>query len=486
MLTLLAFAVGMGALIAFHEFGHYRVARWCGVKVLRFSIGFGKPLLTWRKSPDDTEFVLCLLPLGGYVQMLDEREAKVASEQRHLAFNNQSLAKRAAIVAAGPAANALLAVMLYACVQWWGVSEQRAVLSQPAPTSLAAQAGLQAGDHVRQLRLVGSGGSDSNEAAQDVRSFQALRWALSQAISAGDDIELGVSAAQDHQSDASSDKLSALRWYVLSVSSLPNKEPSANAFNALGINVPFMPPQIGQVVDAGAASAAGLQTGDHVLSIDGEPVPDAQALRQHIQSRVDGRGQALAAQVWRVRRGEQTLELLVQPKPYLLDGKQAEAFGLPPSAQHHIGRIGAYVGVPPESFLVRAGLFEGVVQGAVKAWDVAVMSLRMLGHMVVGQASLSNLSGPITIAEVAGQSASVGLSAYLTFLGLISVSLAVLNLLPIPVLDGGHLMYYLWEWVTGKPVTPQWMAGLTRGGMAVLFALMAVALFNDIARIASS
>ena len=473
MLTLLAFAVGMGALIAFHEFGHYRVARWCGVKVLRFSIGFGKPLVKWQKSPSDTEFVLCLLPLGGYVQMLDEREDKVPAEQRHLAFNNQSLGKRAAIVAAGPIANALLAVLLYACVQWWGVQEQQAILSQPPASSLAAQSGLRAGDHVRELRAVGA------DAAQAVRSFQALRWELSQAVSAGVDIELGVANGADTT-------LTPLRWYVLNISKLPNKEPSAQTFNALGITVPFMPAEIGQVVVGGAGAAAGLQLGDQVLSIDGERVADAQALRQHIQSRVDASGSALAPQVWLVQRGEQTLELAVQPQPYLLDAQQAQALGLAAGAQHHIGRIGAYVGALPESFLVRAGPLEGLAQGAAKAWDVAAMSLRMLVQMVMGEASLSNLSGPITIAEVAGQSASVGLGAYLTFLGLISVSLAVLNLLPIPVLDGGHLMYYLWEWVTGKPVTPQWMAGLTRGGMAVLFALMAVALFNDIARIASS
>ncbi|MDP4608007.1 MAG: RIP metalloprotease RseP [Burkholderiaceae bacterium] len=469
MLTLVAFAVGMGALIAFHEFGHYRVARWCGVKVLRFSIGFGKPLLRWRKDANSTEFVLCALPLGGYVHMLDEREAPVPADQRHVAFNNQSLGKRAAIVAAGPAANALLAVLLYACVQWWGVSEHRAILSQPPAASLASIAGFQAADQVRGVRAVGS------DDMQEVRSFQALRWELSQAISKGTDIELGV-AINDS---------SVLRWRLLPVSRLPTREPGALAFERLGITTPFMRGEIGQVLPEGAAAAAGLIPGDVVLRVNDTPVVDAQGLRQYIQSRVDVAGRALPPQVWRVSRGEQVLELLVQPQPYLLDAQQIERMGLDPAASHHIGRIGAYIGVEPESCVARSGGLEGRVSGAYKAWDVARMSLRMLGQMVVGQSSLSNLSGPLTIAEVAGQSASVGLAAYLSFLGLISVSLAVLNLLPIPVLDGGHLMYYLWEWVTGKPVTPQWMAGLTRGGMAVLFSLMAVALFNDIARIAS-
>jgi len=477
MLTIVAFVLGMGALIAFHEFGHYRVARWCGVKVLRFSIGFGKPLLRWQKDSNSTEFVLCALPLGGYVHMLDERETKVAPHEKHLAFNNKSLGKRAAIVAAGPIANIVLAVLLYACVQWWGVNEHKAIVAQPPVSSLAAQAGLHAGDHVRQIRSKAQDGrvGEADDKGLDVRSFQDLRWALTQAISQGNDVEIAVSANDN----------TPTRWLDLPISRLASKEPGVQAFMALGITSVFMPPKIGDVMADGAAALAGIEPKDLVIDIDGMTVADAQGLRQHIQSRVSNSGQAMAAQLWRIKRGQGEVDLMVQPRPYLLDAQQAKQIGLDASAKHYIGRIGAFVGAQPDSFFVKAGFFEGISQGVTKTWDVAVLSLRMLGQMVTGQASLSKLRGPITIAEVAGKSASVGLGAYLSFLGLISVSLAVLNLLPIPILDGGHLMYYLWEWVTGKPVPPHWISGLTRGGMAMLFTLMTVALFNDIARIAS-
>ena len=449
MLTIIAFIVALALLIAVHEYGHYRVAVACGVKVLRFSVGFGKPLLRWQPQGSPTEFVVGMVPLGGYVRMLDEREAPVDPAERHMAFNNRPLRQRAAIVAAGPMANLLLAVLLYAMVSWVGVQEPRPVLSAPALGSMAAKAGVAGGEVVLRAGL-------ENQALEPVTSFEDLRWMLTQATLNAQDLQLEL------QAPGSTGHARLLR---LPLARMGVSEVDADLFRKIGIVGPWTAPRLGDVMPDGAAAAAGLRQGDLVRRIGTVEVVDGQQLRELIRASVAPG----AAPEWTVEREGATLVLPVRPAVVQEQGVA-------------VGRIGAYVGGMPEMVTVRHGPFTGLWKGVVRTWEVSALTLRMMGKMVIGQASLKNLSGPLTIADYAGKSASMGLTQYLTFLALISVSLGVLNLLPLPVLDGGHLMYYLWEGVTGKGVTDAWMERLQRGGVAVLLAMMTIAIFNDVAR----
>lgn len=453
MMTLLAFLSALAVLIAVHEYGHYRVAVACGVKVLRFSIGFGRPLLRWHAKRSGTEFVLSALPLGGYVRMLDEREGPVAEVEKSLAFNRQPLWARAATVAAGPVANLLLAALLYTLVAWTGVNEPLAVLSTPVPQSLAAQAQLEGGERVLGLARDG-------EAPRPVRSFPDLQWQLAQAALAGQDVRLQLDPGSAHAPP---------REVALPLSRLSGQQTDPAFYRRLGIWAPWAAPVLGEVRPDGAAFEAGLKPGDVVTAVNGRPVRDAQQLRNAIRDAVDASGQP-QSQRWEVQRQGHLGTLNVTPCPE----REGELW---------IGRIGAMVGGEPESQRVRSGLWEGIVHGFAKTGEISALMVQMLGKMVVGEASLKNISGPLTIADYAGRSADQGFTAYLQFLALISVSLGVLNLLPLPVLDGGHLMYYLWEGVTGRPVSELWLERLQRGGMVVLFALMSLALFNDVARL---
>ena len=446
-----AFLLTLGVLVVIHEYGHYRVAKACGVKVLRFSVGFGRVLWRRQATPDSTEFVVCALPLGGYVKMLDEREGPVSPDELSHSFNRKPLWQRAAVVAAGPVANLLLAVLLYAAAYWIGVNETTAVMGQPAAGGLADRAGLRAGDLAREW---------SNDGVEwhALRSMTDLRWELTRSIVRGVPLQLVVTDRAGH----------ARRTVSLPLDTLGSTEVDAVTMQRIGLGYPFREPVLGEVKAGEPAARAGLRAGDRVLGIDGVAMVDAYAVRDAI--RAGGRGGIAKAMQWRVERAGQVLEFVVTPT-------------IANEGQLQIGRVGVNPGQPEEKTTVRYGLLEGLSNAATQTWQMSTLTVKMLGRMLVGQASLKNLSGPLTIADVAGQSMRLGLSDYLVVLAVVSIGLGVLNLLPLPVLDGGHLMYYLFEGVTGKPVSELWLDRLQRGGVAIMLMMMSLALYNDVARL---
>lgn len=451
MITALAFIFTLGVLVVVHEYGHYRVALACGVKVIRFSVGFGRVLWRRQSSPSATEFVLCALPLGGYVRMLDEREGPVATADLPRAFNRQPLRRRTAIVLAGPLANLGLAVLLYAAAHWIGVDEPKAVLGPPVAGSVAERAGLRAGDWVRSV--AGAEGE-----GQEVASLPDLAWLVTQAALQGRALQLQVTDREGR----------GPRSLRLDLAAAASNEVDAGLAQRIGLGGPFSEPVLGEVKTGGPGDKAGLRRGDRVLAVDGVAVADAKTIVDRVRASVrDGQP---VAQSWVVDRGGRTLTLTVLPRVLVEGGKT-------------IGRVDLVPGQPPLLVNVRQGPVEGLTQGVERTWEVSTLTLRMIGRMIVGEASLKNLSGPLTIADYAGQSVTRGLAYYLGFLALVSVSLGVLNLLPLPMLDGGHLMYYIFEAVTGRPVSDLWLARLQRGGIFVLLMMMSVALFNDVTRL---
>jgi len=457
--TVLAFIVALGVLVTVHEWGHYRVAVACGVKIVRFSIGFGRPLLRWkprRQRPgQDTEFVISAIPLGGYVKMLDEREGEVAPAERRYAFNTQPLVRRALIVAAGPVANLVLAVALYAAVNWIGELAPRAVLAPPVAGSLASQAGLQGGEVVRRAAL-GDG------AFAPVTSFDELRWTLMRGALDLRNVRLEI--APDRAAEA-------VRVVTLPLSQLTERDPDERMLRRIGILAPRVAPTIDKLMPDGAGARSGLQAGDVVRRIGDVAVVDGGQLRELIRAqieRADGPNPVRPkTSAWQVERAGRLLTVNVTTRVEDDNGQL-------------VGRIGANIGSPPEMTLVRLGPVDGLTAGVRKVWEVSALTLRVLGRMVVGQISARSFSGPVAIADYAGQAASLGVVYYLGFLAFVSVSLGLMNLLPIPVLDGGHLLYYLWEAVTGKPVAGVWFERLQYAGLSLLLAVMALSLYNDI------
>ena len=456
MSTVLAFLFTIGLLVTVHEWGHYRAARACGVKVLRFSIGFGKPLLRWQRG--ETEFVLALLPLGGYVKMLDEREGPVDPSEHGRAFNRKPLLQRAFVVAAGPAVNLLLAVLLYAAMHLIGIEEALPILGSPQAGSLAADAGLQAGDRVLALRRTEVPAARPEDSTwHPVPSYAELRWQLTEATLDRADLRLRVEGP------------AGPRELVLPLSRLDASEVDAGLGRRIGLSGPYSAARIGSPRPEGPAARAGLREGDQVLAIDDQPVADAVQLRERIRAAGIEGGMPRALN-FRIERDGRELSVRVQPR--------LGADGGPP-----VPRIEALVGGVPEQVLLRQGPVDALRKGVERTVEVAVLSLRMLGRMLIGEASLKNLSGPLTIADAAGQTARSGLIPFLGFLALVSVSRGVLNLLPLPMLDGGHLVYYIVEGFTGRPISEAWLDRLQRGGLAIMVLMMSLAFYNDLARL---
>jgi regulator of sigma E protease len=446
--TLLAFLFALGLLIFVHELGHYLVAKWCGVKVLRFSIGFGKPFVKFVVGPDRTEWSIAPIPLGGYVKMLDEREdpaSPVPAAELHRAFNRQSLAKRAAIVIAGPLANFLLAIALYAALGMYGTEEPAARLAAPAAGTPAAAAGIQAGDRV--IAIDG----------RDIRSFTELRLRLIDAI-----VERRVASLTVERSGSPVS-------LPLDASGLSAGEIEKDFVRTLGLDLAGGSVVVGSVLPDGSAARAGLLAGDEVLAVDGRLVSRASELISVLR---EGAGRDIALDT---RRGVVEQRIVVVP--------QAQVSDRPEDQGKTVGRIGAALQSKVEMVRIEHGLLSALAHGAKQTWDMSWFSLRMLGKMLTGDLSWRNLSGPVAIADFAGQSAKIGALAYISFLALISVSLGVLNLLPVPVLDGGHLVYYGLEAIKGRPLSERFMQLSQRVGLVAVVGLMVVALFNDLSRL---
>lgn len=446
--TILATLVTLGILVTIHEWGHFWVARRCGVKVLRFSVGFGKPL--WmRTGRDGTEYAVAAIPLGGYVRMLDEREGEVPEALRSQAFNNKPVLQRIAIVAAGPVVNLLFAVLAYWFLFVYGVSSIVPMVSDIRPDSPAALAGVEPGYEILEI--------DGHR----VRSWNEANLRLAARVGESGRVELML--GDPDRGYARSYQLPIDGWDV----DLERESP----VSALGL-VPWqpeIPAVIGFLAEDGRASAAGLQSGDRVLAVDGEPVADWIDLVHRVQA-----------------APEQPLVLAVER-----EGRQLELDVVPEARTLEDGRVQGYIGAGvapveyPESMQRRLsyGPLEALVAGVEKTGQMISLTLDAIGKMIAGVISVKNLSGPITIAKVAGASAASGLEPFVSFLAYLSVSLGVLNLLPIPMLDGGHLLYYAVELVRGRPVSERiQMLGL-RIGMALLFSLMALAILNDLARL---
>jgi len=448
--SILWFLVAIGILVSFHEFGHFWVARKMGVKVLRFSVGFGKVLWS-RTGKDGCEYALSAIPLGGYVKMLDEREGEVAPEEAHMSFNRAAAWKRLLIVAAGPFANFALAILFFWMVFVIGQPGMKPLLDTPPAASIAARAGLQGGELITQVN------------GEPVSTFSQLRGhLLEQAVDRGP-MRLTVQRSlEDTTSRSVALDLSRVRI-----------DPE-HLFDDLGVN-PYQPkfkPVIESVEPGYSAEQAGFKAGDVLLARDGEAIDDwtdwAQWVREHPGS----------APKVQLQRGDQTLTL----QPVISTIGEGE---------ERVGRFGARVAVPKEAFAgleaeERLSPLAAIPAAFAETWRMSTLTLKMFGRMFTGEVSLKNVSGPIQIAEAAGFTARVGIAAYLSFLGLVSVSLAVLNLLPVPVLDGGHIVFYTYEMIRGAPVPEKVVAFGQRFGLLLLMMLMGLAFYNDLSRVFSA
>lgn len=440
--SLLYFLIAIGILVTVHEFGHFIVARGLGVRVLRFSVGFGRPL--WSRRWGETEYVLALLPLGGYVQMLDEREGPVAEGERHRAFNRQPVGRRIAIVAAGPVFNFLFAVAAYWLVFVIGIAGVKPIVGELQTQGLAAQGGFHTGDVIVRV------------GEREVSTWNAALVALLEHSLAGERVAVAV---RDEAGRPQQRELDFAR---------AGAGDRAELLDNIGLAPfrPSLPAVIGVIQTGGAAERAGLREGDRVLTVDGRAAGSWEDWRDAVRANPE---QALTLEIEREGR---RMTLVATPEPVRENG---ETFG----------RIGAGVHIP-EDFAAelraveRYSAGESVIAALGRTRDVTLLTFDILRSMVLGTVGVSNLSGPIRIAQFAGHSAEAGLAEFVSFLALISISLGVLNLLPIPVLDGGHLLFYLIEAVRRRPVSEAAQAAAQRVGIVILVGIMILAFYNDI------
>ncbi|MBT8768615.1 sigma E protease regulator RseP [Pseudomonas boanensis] len=439
--------VALGVLVTFHEFGHFWVARRCGVKVLRFSVGFGSPLFRWHDR-HGTEFVVAAIPLGGYVKMLDEREAEVPADQLDQSFNRKPVGQRIAIVAAGPVANFLLALLFFWVLALLGSQQVKPVIGSVAPGSIAASAGLESGQEIISID------------GKDVTGWSAVNLQLVRRLGESGSLQVSIRDAGD----------SATQIRELQLNDWLKGVDEPDPIGALGITPwrPAIAPVLAELDPKGPAQAAGLKLGDRLLTLDGQALDDWQQLVERVRKRpaervafsVEREGQVLEVQVTLAARGE---------------------------AEARSGYLGAGVkGVewPPEMLReVSYGPLEAVAEAASRTWSMSLLTLDSLKKMLLGELSVKNLSGPITIAKVAGASAQSGVGDFLNFLAYLSISLGVLNLLPIPVLDGGHLLFYLIEMARGRPLSERVQAWGVQIGISLVVGVMLLALVNDLSRL---
>lgn len=443
-----AFIVAVSVLVTVHEFGHFWVARQLGVGILRFSVGFGRPLFK-RLGKDGVEYVIAALPFGGYVRMLDEREGNVPKDMIKRAFNRQPLFSRMAIVAAGPVANFLLAILLYAGMFMIGVQGIRPFVGEVVQGSPAAVAGI----HERDLLLAING--------SPVKTWQQARLKLLGEGISHKKISLRVRTPEN-----------TVVTKQIQTANLGLLEHGHRILAPIGLSI-WRPsvPVIKRVVPGGAAASAGLKQGDHVLSMEGRRIDSVSSWIKQIQAHP-----GLPMQIVVERNGQRST-LTLKPRPKSMHG-------------HTRGFIDAQIsGIVPKSVQkmlrteVRYGPLQALEQGASRTWDMTLLTLRVMGRLIIGQAAVSNLSGPVSIAEYAGITAAIGLSAFLGFLAIVSLSLGILNLLPVPVLDGGHLLYQVVELVRGRPLSEQAELLGQKIGLILLGALMTLAFYNDISRL---
>lgn len=448
LFTTISFIVALGILITVHEFGHFWVARKLGIKVLRFSIGFGPALWSRTGKVDATEYVVAAIPLGGYVKMLDEREDEVAEEELSRSFNRQSLAVRTAVVTAGPLFNFLFAIFAYWLVFVSGDVGTRPVIGEVEPNSIAAQAGFQVKDEVLSV------------AGRDTGTWESVVYTLLSESAGSGSVVLRVRDAMGNESQRQ-----------LPVEQLAGVMDESDFIGSVGLKVrrPVLPAVVGELVQGESAQRSGLQTGDRVLTIVGKSVPDWAGFVAYVR-----------------KHPEQTAEITLERAGQIMAMRLQ--IGKRKQGGKVIGRIGAGVHIPEGVFdeyrsEVKLGPLAAAGASMVKTWDMSVFMLRMLGRMVTGKASLDNLGGPISIAQTAGRSASIGAIYFLKFLAIVSISLGVLNLLPVPVLDGGHLLFFLIEGIKGSPLSDRAQMLGQKVGLMALLLLMGLAFYVDISRL---
>ncbi|MCU7933630.1 MAG: sigma E protease regulator RseP [Candidatus Thiodiazotropha sp. (ex Dulcina madagascariensis)] len=447
LFTIFSFIVALAILIAVHEFGHFWVARKLGVKVLRFSIGFGRPLWKHTSKVDGTEYVIAAIPLGGYVKMLDEREAPVDPQEAQKAFNRQSLRVRSAIVVAGPLFNFLFAILAFWLIFVTGDTGLKPLVGEVESGSLAEQSGFMPGDEILSI------------ADQPTPTWESVVYVMLSEALDSDSLPIRVR-----------DRDGGEHYYALHSQGLSALAEDGLLLKNLGLTPdrPVLPPVIGEVISGEPAERAGLRPGDRIVSVDGTGMENWTEWVEYVRD-----------------RPEQTLQLEVERdgEPVSLEVVPAAVVG----SGETYGRIGAGVRVPENLMddyraIVRYGPIDAIGHSLVKTWDLSLLMLRMLGKMVIGEISVKNLSGPISIADSAGKSASYGLSYFLKFLAVVSISLGVLNLLPIPVLDGGHLFYFLIEAIQGRPLSERVMEQGQKIGLLILLAIMSLAFYIDLNR----